>query len=117
MADNQPRMYSDPVPVEISVFFEGGQFVFRTDESQAIYFFDKDAPGKSNCDGACTLTWRPVAAPPGAKTVGNWTTIERPDKSWQWAFKGMPVYTLIHDQLGKATGDGAGGGLWHVVKP
>ncbi len=35
----------------------------------------------------------------------------------QWAFKGLPVYYYVKDMKpGDATGEGAGGGLWHVVK-
>jgi predicted lipoprotein with Yx(FWY)xxD motif len=117
MADTAPPPYTAPVPVEISVFFETGRYVFRTDDSLVIYSYDKDVPGKSNCDATCAKTWLPVAGPIGAKTIGEWTTIERPGKTWQWTYRGKPVYTYARDPVGKATGDGAEGGLWHVVYP
>jgi predicted lipoprotein with Yx(FWY)xxD motif len=115
MSEAQPPPYTAPNPVEISVFFEGGRYVFRNDDA-AIYSFDKDTPGKSNCDSTCTRIWPPVAAPDTATTVGDWTAILRDNKTRQWAYKGKPVYTYGYDQPGKAKGDGIDG-LWHVVNP
>jgi predicted lipoprotein with Yx(FWY)xxD motif len=116
MADELALKTPPQTPVEISVYIEGGRFVFRTDEPLAIYTYDKDAPGKSNCDGDCSKAWLPVKAPTIGKVVGDWTAIERSDKSAQWAYKGKPVYTYALDQPGKAAGDGVAG-LWHVLNP
>jgi predicted lipoprotein with Yx(FWY)xxD motif len=117
MADATPPPYTAINPAEISVFFEGGRYVFRTDETVPIYSYDKDSAGKSNCDATCARTWLPVAAPTPGKVLGDWTAIERPDKTCQWAYKGKPVYTYVHDAPGQIKGDGAEGGLWHIVNP
>lgn len=103
-------------PVEISVFSQGGRYVFRTDDARPIYSYDKDGRDESNCDAACAMTWQPVMAPSTATTVGDWKAIERDDKSRQWAYKSKPVYTYAGDQPGQITGDGVDG-QWHVVHP
>jgi predicted lipoprotein with Yx(FWY)xxD motif len=116
MADELAQKTPPQTPVEISVYIEGGRFVFRTDEPLAIYTNDKDAPGKSACEGECLKAWHPVVAPKPNKVVGDWTSIQRADQSWQWAYKGKPVYTYALDAPGKINGDGVAG-LWHVLNP
>jgi predicted lipoprotein with Yx(FWY)xxD motif len=79
-----------------------------------LYTFDKDEAGKSNCVDRCATAWPPLAAPAGAKPVGKWSVITRPDGSSQWAIDGKPVYTFVRDSGTTATGDGMGG-VWHLV--
>lgn len=102
-------------PVAVSVFVEKNQFVFRTEDSREIYVSDKDEPGKSNCNGACTSTWLPVVAPKDASKLGDWTVLVRSDKSHQWAYKGKPVYTFVDDKPGTAKGAAQAG--WHILQP
>jgi len=116
MADAMPKQAPPPTPVEISVLVENGRYVFRTDDPLPVYAYDRDGPGKSNCDAQCAQTWKPVLTPAGPKTVGDWTAILRADQTWQWAYKGHPVYTYAHDVVGENRGDGIDG-LWHVVYP
>ena len=83
-----------------------------------LYTFDKDAAGKSACNGPCAANWPPVAAPANAKDSGDWTAISREDGSKQWAYKGKPVYAWSKDQKpGDMTGDGFLNNAWHVAKP
>jgi predicted lipoprotein with Yx(FWY)xxD motif len=107
--------YIQPTPADISVFVEDEHFVFRSDTS-SLYTYDRDEPGRSNCNNACAKTWPPVAVSSNATAVGDWSPIVRPDTSKQWAYKGKPVYTYSHDRPGQTTGDGVDG-VWHVVKP
>jgi predicted lipoprotein with Yx(FWY)xxD motif len=116
MAAPQPPPYTAPNPAEISVFFEGGRYVFRNDDTLPIYTYDKDEPGKSHCEAACATAWPPVIAPASATTVGDWSAIERPDKTKQWAYKGKPVYTYSRDEPGQIRGDGVQGS-WHILNP
>jgi predicted lipoprotein with Yx(FWY)xxD motif len=117
MAEVQLRLEAAPVtPGEVSVFVEDGHFVFKADDARAIYYFDKDKPGRSNCDRTCAATWRPVLAPADASAVGDWTAILRKDGPKQWAYKRRPVYTFVQDEPGRTKGDGIQG-LWHVLKP
>jgi predicted lipoprotein with Yx(FWY)xxD motif len=81
-----------------------------------LYTFDKDAGGKSACNGPCAGNWPPLMAGGDAKASGDWSIITRDDGSKQWAYKGKPLYLWSKDQkAGDMTGDGFNG-VWHVVK-
>jgi predicted lipoprotein with Yx(FWY)xxD motif len=82
-----------------------------------LYTFDKDADGKSACNGPCAANWPPLVAAGDAKASGDWTIVTRDDGGKQWAYKGKPVYLWAKDQKpGDKTGDGFNS-VWHVVKP
>ncbi|WP_338522059.1 hypothetical protein NUH87_17690 [Pseudomonas batumici] len=86
-------------------------------KGMTLYTFDKDANGKSMCNGQCTENWPPMMAPAGAKAEGKWTVIKRDDGTMQWAHDGKPMYTFKMDaKPGDAMGDGKGGGMWHMAK-
>jgi predicted lipoprotein with Yx(FWY)xxD motif len=81
-----------------------------------LYTFDKDAGGKSACNGPCAGNWPPLMAGADDKASGDWSVIARDDGSKQWAYKGKPLYLWSKDQKpGDMTGDG-NNGIWHVVK-
>jgi predicted lipoprotein with Yx(FWY)xxD motif len=81
-----------------------------------LYTFDKDADGKSACNGPCAANWPPLMAAADGKASGNWTMITRDDGAKQWAYKGKPLYLWAKDQKsGDKTGDGFNN-VWHVAK-
>ena len=81
-----------------------------------LYTFDKDADGKSACNGPCAANWPPLMAAGDAKASGDWTVVTRDDGGKQWAYKGKPVYLWAKDQKpGDKTGDGFNN-VWHVAK-
>ena len=85
-------------------------------KGMTLYTFDKDAAGKSACNGPCATNWPPMMAPANAKVEGDWTIVTRDDGGKQWAFKGKPLYTWAKDtKPGDKTGDGVGGN-WHTAK-
>lgn len=87
------------------------------DKGMTLYTFDKDAEGKSNCNGKCAENWPPLMASGEAKAMGEWSVITRDDGSKQWAYKGDPLYTWIQDKKpGDVTGDGFND-VWHIAKP
>jgi len=82
-----------------------------------LYTFDKDADGKSACNGPCAANWPPLMAAGDAKASGDWTVVTRDDGGKQWAYKGKPVYLWAKDQKpGDKTGDGFNN-VWHIAKP
>ncbi|KPU61857.1 secreted repeat of unknown function family protein [Pseudomonas fluorescens] len=84
-------------------------------KGMTVYTYDKDAGGKSMCNGECAEYWPPMMAPAGAKPEGKWSTIKRDDGKMQWAFDGKPLYTYMKD---KKPGDMAGDNMknvWHVM--
>jgi predicted lipoprotein with Yx(FWY)xxD motif len=83
----------------------------------SLYTFDKDAGGKSACNGPCATNWPPLAAAADAKPEGDWTVITRDDGSRQWAYKGKPVYHWVKDtKPGDRSGDGFNQ-VWHLARP
>ncbi|KQY97343.1 hypothetical protein ASD45_21940 [Pseudolabrys sp. Root1462] len=90
-----------------------------TDTSgMTLYTFDKDAAGKSACNGPCATNWPPLMAAADAKAAGGFTVIVRDDGGKQWAQGGKPLYTWKNDKKpGDVTGDGFANGAWHIAKP
>jgi len=85
-------------------------------KGMTLYTFDRDAGGKSACNGPCAANWPPLMAAGDAKASGDWTIVTRDDAGKQWAYKGKPVYLWAKDQKpGDKTGDGFNS-VWHVVK-
>ena len=81
-----------------------------------LYVFDRDAGGKSVCNGPCTVNWPPLLVVGDGGAAGDWTIIVRDDGSKQWAFKGKPLYTWSKDaKPGDKSGDGVNS-VWHVAK-
>jgi predicted lipoprotein with Yx(FWY)xxD motif len=90
--------------------------ILTNNAGMTLYTFDKDAGGKSACNGPCATNWPPLMASGGAKASGDWSIITRDDGGKQWAYKGKPLYLWAKDKKpGDKTGDGVNG-VWHIVK-
>jgi predicted lipoprotein with Yx(FWY)xxD motif len=86
-------------------------------KGMTLYTFDKDAAGKSACNGPCAQNWPPLMAT-GTMAPANWTMVTRDDGSKQWAYMGKPLYTWTKDgKPGDTTGDGFMANQWHVAHP
>ena len=91
--------------------------MLTSDAGMTLYTFDKDADGKSACNGPCAANWPPLMAAANAKPSGDWTIITRDDGAKQWAYKGKPLYLWAKDQKpGDKTGEGMASNAWHVAK-
>jgi predicted lipoprotein with Yx(FWY)xxD motif len=95
-----------------------GSTALLTDaKGMTLYEYDKDASGKSACNGPCAANWPPLAAAAADKPTGKFTVVTRDDGSLMWAYAGKPLYTWKNDKApGDTTGDGVGGS-WHVARP
>jgi len=92
--------------------------VLTGSNSMTLYTFDKDADGKSMCNGPCATNWPPLYATDSDKASGDYSVITRDDGKKQWALKGKPLYYWSKDQKpGDKTGDGFLNNAWHVAKP
>ena len=81
-----------------------------------LYTFDKDAGGKSACNGPCAANWPPLMAAADAKPSGDWSIVTRDDGGKHWAYKGKPLYLWSKDtKAGDKTGDNFNN-VWHVAK-
>jgi len=85
---------------------------------KTLYVFDKDQPGKSNCNGACLQAWPAYTADTGSGAVRKLPEVGRlpGDGAQQWTWNKMPLYYFVGDaKPGDRAGDGSGG-VWHLVK-
>jgi len=84
-------------------------------KGMALYTYDKDEAGKTNCIGPCLTNWPALMAAATDKAEGDWTIVDRPEGTKMWAYKGKPVYFYVKDtKAGDLTGDGVGGS-WHLI--
>jgi predicted lipoprotein with Yx(FWY)xxD motif len=89
--------------------------MLTNDAGMTLYTFDRDAGGKSACNGPCAANWPPFMAAADGKASGDWTVITRDDGAKQWAYKGKPLYLWSKDQkAGDKTGDGFNN-VWHAA--
>ena len=94
----------------------GAQWLYADSHGMTLYTFDKDAPRRSLCTGECAVAWPPARAASGAILTADWSLLDLPDGTRQWAYRGAPLYRSAGDKkIGEATGDGAGGGHWHAA--
>jgi len=91
-----------------------GRLLVTVDGSYSVYYNDRDERNHSNCDAACTETWKPVLAPASAQSHGAWTVFERSAGIWQWAFRGKPIYTYTVDKNPRSQ-QGSDVPGWHDV--
>jgi predicted lipoprotein with Yx(FWY)xxD motif len=86
-------------------------------KGMTLYTFDRDAAGKSACNGQCAQNWPPLMAAAGAAASGDWSVVTRDDGSKQWAYKSKPLYLWVKDtKPGEVTGDGVNN-VWHIAMP
>lgn len=106
----------------VGVAKKDGVGSYLTDiKGMTLYYFKKDSPGKSVCEGPCAQKWplfyqEKVEAKDGLKAA-DFDTITRADGKKQTAYKGMPLYYFFKDAK---PGDIAGQGVnevWYVVNP
>ncbi|EIG62740.1 hypothetical protein [Bradyrhizobium sp. WSM1253] len=87
-------------------------------KGMSLYTFDKDADGKSACNGPCATNWPVLKAEASDAAADGYTVITRDDGSKQWAYKRKPLYTFAKDtKPGDVTGDGFLNGAWHLAMP
>lgn len=103
-------------PAAVGQTAKGGTLVDV--HGMTLYVFDKDAEGKSACNGPCAENWPPLIADMGSSAAGDYSIVTRDDGTLQWAYKGRPLYTWKKDQKpGDITGDGFLNNVWHVAQP
>ena len=99
-----------------------GNILSRRDH-QALYFWtvEKKADGKIRCTGSCAKLWPPLVVKTAAavpKQVagikGAFGVIRRPGGALQVTFKGLPVYTYVHEGPDEVLCDNVDG--WFVVR-
>jgi predicted lipoprotein with Yx(FWY)xxD motif len=114
---------SSPAAVHVSQSTLGPILV--DGRGRTLYLFERDKHGKSSCNGACAIAWRPLIASgkpragAGAKASLLGTT-KRRDGRRQMTYNRHPLYTFVKDtKKGQTNGEGveAFGAQWYVVSP
>lgn len=98
--------------------------VVKDSADQAIYIFENDEPGESNCYGECAAAWPPVltegepVAAAGADQSLLATT-KRDDGSLQVTYDDQPLYYYAHEAPGEVRCHNVelNGGFWWVIGP
>jgi predicted lipoprotein with Yx(FWY)xxD motif len=102
---------------------EFGSMLFDS-KKQAIYIFERDSKGKTNCYDECAEAWPPVytdGEPKAGKGVEQSLlgTVKRRDGKLQVTYAGQPLYFYAHEGPGEVRCHNIdlNGGLWWVVGP
>jgi predicted lipoprotein with Yx(FWY)xxD motif len=90
-----------------------------------LYRFNKDTahPSKSNCNGACAVTWPPVLVRPGSRIFVDGVDtdqigiVRRADGTRQVTIGGWPIYRFSKDTAPHQTNGEGVGGTWFAVSP
>jgi predicted lipoprotein with Yx(FWY)xxD motif len=93
-------------------------------KKQAIYIFENDRAGRSNCYDDCAEAWPPVLTR-GKPEAGRGAdesllgTAKRRDGSLQVTYAGKPLYFYAHEGPGEVRCHNVNlnGGFWWVVGP
>lgn len=84
---------------------------------KALYTYNADSKGVSNCTGSCLAAWPAyVAKGSTANLPSGVGTITRKDNGQvQYTYNGLPLYFFVSDSPGQVTGDGVQN--FSVAKP
>lgn len=83
----------------------------------ALYTYNADTKGVSNCTGSCLTAW-PAYVDKGSATnlpAGVGTITRKDNGQIQYTYNGLPLYFFVSDSPGKVTGDGVQN--FSVAKP
>jgi predicted lipoprotein with Yx(FWY)xxD motif len=102
---------------------EFGDMLYGADK-QAIYIFENDDEGKSNCYDECAEAWPPVYTE-GKPVAGDGVrqgllgTTKRRDGKLQVTYDGQPLYFYVNEEPGEVRCHNVNlnGGFWWVVGP
>lgn len=105
-------------PAPAMVLVKGNASILAAPNGMTLYVYDRDATGKSNCNGPCAGNWPPLLVTGNARPFGLYTIITRDDGTRQWAYAGRPLYFWKNDKAPlDTTGDHFANNLWHVATP
>ena len=91
-----------------------------TDTShKTLYALTDDAnkPGGSSCNNGCAVEWPPLLANNSDKASGDYTLITRDNGDKQWAYRGIPLYRFVDDNIPGDTVGENDENIWFVAQP
>lgn len=84
---------------------------------KALYTYNSDTKGVSNCTGSCLAAW-PAYVDKGSATdlpSGVGTITRKDNGQIQYTYNGLPLYYFVSDRPGQVTGNGVQN--FSVAKP
>ena|SRR5258708_5469129 len=91
--------------------------ILKDPKGKTLYTFVKDKTGVSNCTGDCLKLWPQYnAQSQTGSSSANISIIKRTDGTFQYAWKGMPLYYYSKDKDSNDTYGNGVASLWSVVK-
>jgi len=96
------------------------EFVDQVEDKSdfALYTFDKDTAGVSNCLEGCLDIWPPLLADKKDVAEAPFSIITRDDNGMkQWAINGMPLYFFTPDATAEDTNGENVKSVWHMARP
>jgi predicted lipoprotein with Yx(FWY)xxD motif len=97
--------------------------ILATPKKQALYYWavEKRDHGRIHCTGACAKLWPPLLVKAGASVParlrgvkGSFGTVKRPDGRTQVTFRGLALYTYVHEGPTQVLCNNVNG--WFVVR-
>lgn len=116
------NMIAEAMDHSIKIQEKEGIGKYLTDADGAtLYWFKKDAPGKSACEGPCIEKWpiyyNDAIKPPAGVKAEDFATITRNDGKKQTTFRGYPLYYWMNDKkAGETSGQGVNS-VWFTINP
>ncbi|WDE12611.1 hypothetical protein [Thalassomonas haliotis] len=84
----------------------------------ALYTFDNDTAGVSNCFDACLDAWPPLLADDSDQASAPFSIMTRSDNGMkQWALNDMPLYFFTPDTTADDVNGENANGVWHIARP
>jgi predicted lipoprotein with Yx(FWY)xxD motif len=119
---NSAANSSTDMATGIKLMSVSGHQVLTDSAGFVLYWFAKDTPTVSNCNGTCATYWPPVIGTPslasGVALSGTLGTIKRSNGQVQATYDGHPLYTFKSDtSAGEDSGNAinTSGGLWWAM--
>lgn len=106
--------------VSIRMYNDGNRVYLVDADNFSLYTYDKDTANKTTCYEVCEMKWPPAYVSPDIldkpiRITGGFGMVKRRDNSYQWTFKGKPLYRWAGDtKPGQTMGDGIGG-VWRIA--
>ena len=111
--------YAETGPNGVQFREQGHGWLLVDANGMSLYISVRDTqPNKSSCNDACAEQWHPLSASPEDRPTGDWTPFARDDGTYQWAYRGDPLYTYASDvSPGDSYGDGINERWLPALKP
>lgn len=95
--------------------------VLQDSKGYTLYYFTKDSPGVSHCNGSCSALWHPLLGASsnvtGPSSLNGTVSVVSDSHGSQVEYNGHPLYLYTGDtKAGQANGQGLLG-TWWVATP